>query len=117
MAISDNGGVIYGADYGNSGASGVGAGIFKSVTAPTSQPSIQPSSQPSRQPSSQPSIQPTMQPSSSPSYYTVAVSINIEWTGPQSGTNSIGWLSITSDSQGINLAAGIRNSGKFINRY
>ncbi len=70
VAVSDNGGVIFGADYGNSDASGTGAGIFKSVTAPTSQPSMQPSYQPSRQPSSQPSRQPSVQPSSSPSYYT-----------------------------------------------
>ncbi len=36
---------------------------------------------------------------------------NSTWVGPQSGTSGIGWLCITSDSSGVNLAAGSKNAG------
>ncbi len=33
------------------------------------------------------------------------------WAGPQPGTNGIGWVSIASDSTGMNLVAGTSGAG------
>ena len=39
------------------------------------------------------------------------------WVGPQSGTSGINWLSITSDSKGMNLAAGTYFYGILLSIY
>ncbi len=86
VAVSDDGGTIYGASD--------GAGIYKSLAAPSNfdVPTYLPTFAPSS------IISPTIQPTDASSSNT--------WVGPQLGTSGIGWLCITSDAIGVNLAAG-----------